>query len=340
MQQTEPKTMSITPRLLRFAAILSLTCSTAVAQSYTTTVLQYPGATNTYPKGQNDSGTVVGYWNGNGVNFSGWIYQNGTLSNFGPANARPGEVEPTGINNKGNIVGFYVDTSGVLRGFFYTASTGKFKNVDLPGSSSAGLEAINNKDVAVGVGSDSAGYQELFTYKDGKTTPVIDNQTNPVATAINDKGTIVGYTVQFSGDTAAFTYENGIFAYLPFNSGISSTPWAVNTHNVVVGSALASNLDAGFIYTPKGKLLLRQGPEKSGDFGGINDAGVIVGQYEVNSNIQPWIYNKGKSSTFTVSGLAYAGGTGINNAGQIIGTGLYGNNGVLDVATFVAVPSH
>jgi probable HAF family extracellular repeat protein len=172
------------------AGIACLVGSAASAAPYTTTILTYPGALETYPLAENNAGTVIGYWLDSNYGQHGFIYQDGTLSDFNPPNAT-GSI-PSGINDKGDVVGYFTDSSQNTHGYLYKATTGKFKTVDLAGSGYTTLNLINRQGVAVGFGIDSGGYGEIFTYAHGVFTTAIDNQEQPAAYGVNHLGTIVG----------------------------------------------------------------------------------------------------------------------------------------------------
>jgi len=83
---------------------------------------------NTYLSGINDSGAVVGGYGTsetlNSVNYAwqhGFLYSGGTFNTF---DAPFGDVQvttPWGMNNKGEIVGGYVDSQGMNYGFYLKA---------------------------------------------------------------------------------------------------------------------------------------------------------------------------------------------------------------------------
>jgi probable HAF family extracellular repeat protein len=85
------------------------------------TTIDYPGYPANYVEGINDKGQLVGGY-GDGVLAHyvyqhGFLYQNGQFTSinvpFGPAAV----TQPGVINNKGAIVGLYVDGSGTIYGF-------------------------------------------------------------------------------------------------------------------------------------------------------------------------------------------------------------------------------
>ncbi|MBV9937429.1 MAG: VPLPA-CTERM sorting domain-containing protein [Acidobacteriaceae bacterium] len=102
--------------------------------------------------GINNAGQVVGPCNysscpyGNGVPSVGFLYANGTFTKI----AFPGasSTTPTGINNLGEIVGEYVDSTSSQHGFVYL--NGAFNTFDLPGSLATMPLGINDSGEIVG----------------------------------------------------------------------------------------------------------------------------------------------------------------------------------------------
>ena len=70
-------------------------------------------------------------------------------------------VEAAGINDKGEIVGGYHTSNGLL-GFLY--SGGKYTTIDVSGSSSTAAAGINNKGEIVGNYTNSLGVEFGFLY--------------------------------------------------------------------------------------------------------------------------------------------------------------------------------
>jgi uncharacterized membrane protein len=91
----------------------------------TYTTIDYPGAANTYLAGINDSGLIVGGY-GTPVTIGsteyvwphGFVYSAGTFSSFDAPFGAVAVTEPFAVNNRGEIVGGYVDSAGMTYGFY------------------------------------------------------------------------------------------------------------------------------------------------------------------------------------------------------------------------------
>ncbi len=90
-----------------------------------TTIDYGQGYPNTYLAGINDAGVVVGGYGSNiyinSVFYSwehGFLYSNGTFSTFDAPFGDVQVTQPWGLNNKGEVTGGYVDSQGMLYGFY------------------------------------------------------------------------------------------------------------------------------------------------------------------------------------------------------------------------------
>jgi hypothetical protein len=97
---------------------------------------------------------------------------------------------PTGVNAHGDIVGYYVDSTGNTDGFLL--SGGSYTTIMYPGAASTQLSGINDSGKIVGFSDASnSGFQyDEFTQTFTTITYPHANQTLP--TAINNSGTVVG----------------------------------------------------------------------------------------------------------------------------------------------------
>lgn len=116
------------------------------------------------------------------------------------------DTRPTGINNDGQIAGYFHDASGHDHGFVLT--NGSFANIDDPLASQSGthVTGINNRGDLVGTYYDVAGAIHGFYYTGGTFT-TIDGPTGTTLQSINginSSGQIVGVSKDNTGNTEGF----------------------------------------------------------------------------------------------------------------------------------------
>lgn len=75
----------------------------------------------------------------------GFLIIGGTASKVDFPNATYTVME--GLNDKGIATGQFEDASSVIHGFYYSISTGKYKQLDAPGAATTQVWGLNNHDV-------------------------------------------------------------------------------------------------------------------------------------------------------------------------------------------------
>ncbi len=111
-----------------------------------TTNISVKGQQFTVVQHVNDEGIVVGYYGGIGVNYKGFIWQDGKFSPLNYPNSFATEL--VGINDNGVIVGTYGATSGAGGSFLVNSSV--FHAFTLPGTCNVIVSGINNQGVVYG----------------------------------------------------------------------------------------------------------------------------------------------------------------------------------------------
>jgi uncharacterized membrane protein len=260
--------------------------------------------------GINDRGVVAGYY-GSGVPAithpnKGYVldppYGQGNYvnENFGGSQ----QTQVTGINNKGETVGFWADTPGDNFGFVDRG--GIFTDVvDPHGQGNAGsgmtteqLLGVNDENIAVGFWTDANGKDHGFLYnvrRKSFTEIGIPGSPSVTTTAINDDGKVAGFYVGAQGQPVGFIRSSrGQITVLPGPQGaVSTTPLGINNKNEVVGSYMdATGATHGFTWTRRGGYTTIDDPNamKGGPamtvVNGVNDLGQLVGFYlDDNGNI-------------------------------------------------------
>ena len=105
-----------------------------------------PGASATALNGINKAGQIVGQ-----SSIGSFLYSGGSYSSISDPLAGSQGTFAEGINDQGQIVGYYYDSSNVEHGFI--DSGGTYTTVDRPGASGTALYGINNAGVIVGQSS-------------------------------------------------------------------------------------------------------------------------------------------------------------------------------------------
>jgi probable HAF family extracellular repeat protein len=234
---------------------------------------------------------------------AGWVPQR--LPGLG---SRDGIAAANAINNHGQIVGFaYVDDT-------YHAvlwQNGKPRDLGTLGGRYSSAEDINDRGQIVGwslTKGDDFRSQHAFLWEDGKMRDlgtIPGPHPDSEATAINERGQIVGRTNSQSGRSRAWLWQGGKMHDLGVLAGNDSGASAINEHGQVVGWSTA-----GVFLYEKGRL--RSLGIESG-YGGvlINDNGVIVTS---RTNL---VWRAGRVTRLCGSRVCNAGA--INNRSQIVG---------------------
>lgn len=197
------------------------------------TTIEYPGSANSAAYGMNGSGAIAG---SHGA-FAGFLYSGGSYTNvivdgqpaplsdindygsyvgiYGASSAftafmsspdgqitklqYPGGyyTAPAWIKDSGEVIGTYEDQFGNLHTFLYNPKAG-YRTIAVPGVPGATITDINSSGIVVG-GYFNGATVHAFTYQSGKFQILQVPGGNSSATAINNKGQIVGgYTVSGS----------------------------------------------------------------------------------------------------------------------------------------------
>jgi probable HAF family extracellular repeat protein len=184
------------------------------------TILNVPGATDTFALGVNDSGLVAGYWdlldqNGNGLANLGFTWKDGafidTQINFpGATGALPG-AGLFGVNSRGDLSGVWVpDLNGnIEHGFVCPKSAPCFSyDASVPGTVLTQGDGINAHGQVAGVSCDDNFVCHAFLLA-GATLTSFDfpGAEGTLAYGINSAAQIVGRYSLPDGSTHGFLAE-------------------------------------------------------------------------------------------------------------------------------------
>jgi len=242
-------------------------------------------------------------------------------SNFTP--------EAAGINNAGEIVGYFTSPSSLgYEGFL--DNHGVFTTVSVAGSYGTQAFGVNNSGEIVGLSFTSIGDTNAFL--DAHGTPTVLNLfggPGAQATGINDSGEIVGYDSgpSFSYITG-FSLKNGIVTpiFIPNSSG--TEPLGTNDAGQIVGTYFdSSGAVHSFLYFNGAftNFIVPGVPFVTAT--GINNTGAIVGFMSGALGFQGFVDDNGSFSTLFVPGSAGTEALGIDDWGQVVGLYFDANGG-------------
>ena len=291
---------------------------------YSSGVMKDLGTTSksAVPTGVNDSGVVVGaYFNISlvtGLAVAPFIYQNGAIQKF---NGIPQECAPFGLNNDGHSAAADILTGGTnlfLSSHALELSTAGTSSVLAPSTGANGvafgISATNDwvagGSVAVAGGDVASIKPTIWHTGNPQALPLASGLDYSLATAVNDSGVAAGFgfTYNFSAlldpnaKGHALLFKDGAVTDLGVLSGDkSSAALGINNAESVVGFSSSSVPDISLILAPL-----------------IETA---------STNQHAFLYSNGTLYDLTRqlvngSGWQLVSANAINNAGQIVGTGI------------------
>jgi probable HAF family extracellular repeat protein len=200
------------------------------------------------------------------------VYSYTTIND--PQALAAGLTVANGINDAGEIVGLYADSSG-YHGFLY--SGGKYTTLNVPLAPYTYAYGINDKGQIVGL---FGGYG--FLYSDGHYTTLSDPQGQfTQAYGINDKGQIVGQFTDSSGTRHGFLYSDGKYTTIDDPLATNGTfARGINDKGQIVGQYIDSSGEHGFLYSSGKYTTINDPLATNATYArGINNRGEIGGLY-------------------------------------------------------------
>ncbi len=228
----------------------------------------------------------------------------------------------TGINNKGEIIGYYF-TNGYNRSFFY--SRGVLRDMLPAFANNTFPFTINDKGQIVGYGSNpSTPEMNVFLFSEGSIR-YLDNLTSILyqSLSINNYGQIVGtFVPRQNSYPHAFLYENENTKDLGTLGGIGSSANAINDQGQIVGNVTFDNQTyRAFLYFNGQVQDLGTLGGKKSDARALNNLGHIVGESQLIGNDQThaFVYKNGSMQSLGTLGGNFSRAQSINDSGEMVG---------------------
>jgi len=294
---------------------LVLTLSTAsFAQTFSYAAINVPGALGTEARGINNNGEIVGFYRTTSCQdydikvpscpVKGFKYVNGSYIKLMVPNSTSTAI--MGVNDLGDLVGFYTKSDGSKHGFIWF-HTNVIKTIDRPNPPSGTSTipfGINKAGTVVGglwVVNPSFG-----TLPDGgwvwvngtfsTMQPFDKNSAAPCCWSVNsiaNSGVIAGQV--FQADNHQAFYKAGTDEDFFMNGGVDTFATGVNSNNDVVGwgasAFFAKNIEANegtsdSTETAPSFITVKFPNSTSTDPFGVNNLRAVVGAYTDSSGKQ------------------------------------------------------
>jgi probable HAF family extracellular repeat protein len=256
----------------------------------------------------NDRGDVVGTSYVAGTVFThAVLWRRGQIVDLGvlPGGSRS---TATGINNRGQVVGFSDVGGGITHPFLW--QHGRMTDLGSPTDGSAWAQWINNKGEITGNAAfrDPTLSAPSFVWSRGSFTPIaLPGEPSMEVHQINDGGQVVG-TAALHGPgmsgLRAFVWRAGVLTEVPTLGGRSSLGTAINGHGRVIGYADLPQVGVshGFVWrtgvprdlNPSGDPVLRPTA--------IDDRGRVFG-FTIPDGFGPFLWRHGVIVDLTAHGL-------------------------------------
>jgi len=155
----------------------------------------------------NDRGQIVGLYTDTSGNTHGYLLSDGHYTKLDDPNAHGAFTGPAAINNSGQIVGFYSNSTSLTNGVHgFLLSDGHYTTLDDPNAGTGAGQGtfalmINASGQITGFYVDAESAAHGFVLSDGHYTTLDDpaGTRGTFPEGMNDKGQIVGYYVDSNG---------------------------------------------------------------------------------------------------------------------------------------------
>src|SRR5438094_1419279 len=235
---------------------------------------------------------------------------------------------PQKINERGDIVGVFLDSSGVTRGFV-RFSNGSFSAPIVDPNETVGCtegRGINNPGTVCGDYAASDGNLHGFFLSGGTFTEYdVPGAVFTAVLAINNPADFAGTFIDGSGIQQAFVSVGGTLTLFSVPAAVATLAYDINdSKRLVVGYYIdSSGILHGYYRDTNGALHFPIDP--SGSTGtilfGLNDNNWVVGRYADSSGTTHGLFfvPPNQFSTFDYPGSTFTSLNGINDKGLICG---------------------
>ncbi|MBV8215761.1 MAG: hypothetical protein JOZ08_21300, partial [Verrucomicrobia bacterium] len=319
------------PVIRAVITLMTLQVTTAfAAQTYLITDLgTLPNASTDSAAAINDSNHVVGT-----SGLDAFLLSNGKMQDLGNLGSTSSAAS---LNSLGDVVGSASTSSGTHLFLFHN---GVLSDLGIPSGLNGGAATgVNNGDQVVGQfngGSRRLAFSRAFLWQNGGFTDLgtLGGQS-AAANGVNNSSQIVGWSLTASGQNHAFIWQNGTMQDLgTLPGGAFSSAAAINDTGAIVGSSDNSNFVSHAVLFQNGAVIDLGVPSNftSSAANALNANGVVVGVASAGSYrgiSHAFVAQNGSITDLNRLIPGNSGpwvlltATGVNDAGEVVGTGTY-----------------
>jgi probable HAF family extracellular repeat protein len=265
----------------------------------------------------------------------GFLLDRGRFIRFDAPNAGI-ETGPTGINNRGQIVGYSVadDTDATYHGFLRDAR-GSFTPIDLPGAVATVASRINDRGQIVGryyqttpLRGPDARFRGFLLHHGRIVRINVPGAAQTQAVGVNNLGQVVGEYQNPDGTYHGFLWHQGRFTTIDKPGAAATSLVDINDRGQILGIHVDRAGQSHGLLLDRGRFTTIDAPSSAFTFvRDINNRGQIVG-YALDDPVtlagaRGFLLAKGVNGPFTpidVPGAPRNLVLGLNDRGQLVGS--------------------
>ena len=271
----------------------------------------------------------------------GFVWSKGNLTDLGLFGFQGSDSitsGASGVNASGTVLGTVIDTvSNPVRTYAYQYRSGVSTQIQtaIPGAYSVNPVMIHDDgDYVGGVGAivEESALGHPIYWKQGVEHDLHNDLAQygtpgwGTAVCVNTKGKVLANVAASDGSSTCYLWQNGTVTPVSTFSGPFKGAW-LNDADVVVGGFPKNNITQAESWTSGVITDLGLGPNSFATC--INNSGVITGYMQISTGAQhAFLYQAGKvkdlNDLVSVSGWTLNAGVSINDAGQVLCTGVNG----------------